>query len=398
VNPQRTSFGARLRSNGGMVGVAGVLLAIAGLTLFSLLGGGAEPLPTPTSSPTPGAIPPSPGPTPVATASAPSTVPPSPSPSPSPSPNATPLPPFAPLNGLSAEPELAHRLPIALMIDNNTRARPQAGFNRASIVYHAPNDGGTNRYMLIFQEQDAELVGPVRSTRLFFNGWAFEYRPAFGHFGGDWRSVKELREVDGQLVFNVDALAGSARAYWRDSSRRAPFNAYTDTQRLRTQASALGAPEMMVPGVGLRTFANDLPPSERPTSGTISIPYRGYPVAYRYDHESNAYLRSVGGEPQRDALDNSRVTARNVVVQFVDVYYDRNQRYNRAVMEFSGSGPAIVFRDGLAIEGRWEKGGRGELTRFVDGAGSEITLVRGRIFIQVVPLSAEVTYEVGPLP
>jgi hypothetical protein len=396
VDPQRTSMSARLRSKGGVVGIAGVLLAIAGLTLFSLLGGGAEPPPTPSSSPTIGAIPPSLSPSPTASASAPPTVPPSASPSPSPS--ATPLPPYAPLDGMPADPQLAHRLPMAVMIDNNARARPQAGFNRASIVYHAPNDGGTNRYMLIFQELDAELVGPVRSTRLFFNGWAFEYRPAFGHFGGDWKSVKELREVDGQLVFNIDALAGSARAYWRDRNRRAPFNAYTDTQRLRTQASALGAPELMVPGVGPRTFADDLPPSERPTSGSISIPYRGYPVAYRYDHDSNAYLRSVGGEAQRDALDNSRVTARNVVVQFVDVYYDRNQRYNRAVMEFSGSGRAIVFRDGLAIEGTWQKDGRGQLTRFLDKTGNEITLVRGRIFIQVVPLNAKVTYKVGSLP
>lgn len=298
---------------------------------------------------------------------------------------------------MPAEPELAHRLPLAVMIDNNARARPQAGFNRASIVYQAPNDGGTNRYMLIFQEQDAELVGPVRSTRPFFNAWVTEYRAAFGHFGGDWRSTKRLRQIDGELVFDIDALSGSSWAYWRDRSKRAPFNAYSDTQRLWEQAQRNGAPAEMVAGLPLRPFGDDLPSAERPASGSISLAYRGYPVSYDYDHETNSYRRSVGGEPHRDALDNSRVVARNVIVQFVNVYYDREQRYNRAVMEYVGSGRSIVFRDGLAIEGTWRKDSESELTRFLDGAGNEVSLVRGPIWIQVIADSAKVGYEVGPL-
>ncbi len=299
---------------------------------------------------------------------------------------------------MPADPQLAHRLPLAVMIDDNKRARPQSGFNRASIVYQAPNDGGTDRYMLIFQQQDAELVGPVRSTRPYYVSWASEYRAALGHFGGDWRAIKYVREIDGELLFDVDlALHGSSSAYWRDESRRAPFNAYTSTDRLRSAADARGAPELMLDGLPGRPFGDDLPASKRPTSGSINVPYRHGASSYVYDHESNSYLRSIAGEPQRDVLDGSRVSARNVIVQFVGMSYNKQARYNRVVMEHIGSGRAIVFRDGLAIEATWHKKSEKDLTRFMDTAGNEISLVRGPIFIQVVPDGAKVSYEVGSL-
>jgi hypothetical protein len=384
------------------VSLVAVIVAMVSLAAFSLVGGGTAPLPSaqpanpsPTSAalstvvPTITDAPPSSAPTPTVG-------PPSSAPSSAPS-DQTPPSSYAPLNGMPADPERASRLPIAVMVDNNGRARPQSGFSRASIVYHAPTDGGTSRYMFIFQERDAELIGPIRSSRLFFSGWAMEYRAAFAHFGGDGYTLNQLREADGDLLYDMDALAGSARAYWRDAARRAPFNAYTDSRRLRAEASRIGAPRVMVPGLAQRVFADDLPAAERPRSGRIKLPYRSYAVAYDYDHEQNLYRRSVKGEPHRDALDGSRVTARNVIVQFVDVIYDTNIRNNLAVMDYIGSGRAIVFRDGLAIKGTWRKQREGGLTRFLDAAGNEISLVRGPIFIQVIADAAKVTYEVGPL-
>lgn len=390
-----------LRASRGVLTALAVGLALASLTVFLLIGG--EPVPLPSQPPAgPDASPavlitPVPAGTDAAPSAAPTPTPGDSAPSASPSapPEQAPLAAYAPINGLPTEAELAHRLPIAVMVDNNGRARPQSGFSRASVVYHAPTDGGTSRYMLIFQEQDAELIGPIRSSRLFFGGWAMEYRAAFAHFGGDGFTLNQLREVNGTLLYDLDALGGSGRAYWRDTKRRAPFNAFTDTQRLRAEARRVGAPERMVAGLPQRPFADDLPAAERPRTGSISLPYRGYRVDYEYNHEQNFYRRSINGETHRDAVDNSRVTARNVIVQFVNVIYDKNILHNLAVMDYIGRGRAVVFRDGLAIEGTWRKASDGDLTRFLDEDGNEISLVRGSIFIQVVPQKAKVEYRVG---
>ena len=95
-------------------------------------------------------------------------------PSPSSSPALPADPSVADLTGVTTDPALAHRLPLAVLIDDNQVARPQSGFNTASIVYQAPADGGETRYMLVFQEGDSPQIGPVRSARIYFIDWASE--------------------------------------------------------------------------------------------------------------------------------------------------------------------------------------------------------------------------------
>ncbi|MEA2520235.1 MAG: hypothetical protein QOF49_2315, partial [Chloroflexota bacterium] len=106
-----------------------------------------------------------PSPSPPSASAAPLASP-SPSPSPLPSPTPTPLlAGIADLTGVHVPDGLAHRLPIAVLIDDNRIARPQSGFNGAANVYQAPADGGETRYMLVFQEGESRDVGPVRSGR-----------------------------------------------------------------------------------------------------------------------------------------------------------------------------------------------------------------------------------------
>ncbi len=292
---------------------------------------------------------------------------------------------------------LAARLPLAVLLDDNVVTRPQSGFNAASIVYQAPADGGEDRYMLVFQELDGPDIGPVRSGRPYFIYWAAEYRSAVAHYGGDEKTRLKVIPalVAAKLIYDVDALAGSGGAFHRISSRRAPHNAYTSTDSLRTVAERRGAPTTMVPGLATRPFAEDAPETARPAKGSISVPYGRGASGYTYDRATNSYLRSVAGKAQIDPVDGQRVVARNVVVLFMRLSIDPQSEpgYRRPVLDLIGSGESIVFRDGLAFEGTWKKASDGDLTRFYDNAGKEITLVRGRIFVQVVATGTKVTWD-----
>ena len=334
-----------------------------------------------------------PTPTPTSTSSATPTAEPTPTPTPTP----PPVTGIALLDGMAVDPARAQRLPLAIMIDDNVVARPQHGFNAASIVYQAPADGGEDRYMLIFQENDATKIGPVRSGRPYFVRWAAEYRAAFGHYGGDEKTRAYLPTIHGKLIYDADALAGSGAAYKRDSSRKAPHNAYTTTDTFRSVAERRGAPKTIVSGLGSRLFADDLPADQRPSSGSVTVPYNRGASTYTYDHKTNSYLRSVAGKAHTDPLDGKRVTARNVVVLFMRQSVDPESEpgYRRPVLDQIGSGRAIVFRDGKVVEGKWVKTSVGDLTRFYDASGKEISLVRGRIFIQVVATGTKVTWKAG---
>lgn len=339
----------------------------------------------------------SPTPSPSIVAAASPTATPSPTPSPTPTPTATPTPggPYAALDGVKTTAALANREPLAITIDDNAVARPQSGYSGASIVYQAPADGGEDRYMFVYQEGDAADIGPVRSGRPYFATWAAEYRAIFAHFGGDQKTLQQVMPalVAARLVYDINALYDPG--FHRIGSRPAPHNAYTSTQRLWSVAAGLGEPATMIAGLPTRPFTADMAADQRPASASIAVPYNTGLIGYTYDPKTNAYLRSVAGAAQYDGSDKKRVTARNVVVLFMALSIDPQSEpgYARPVLAQIGSGKAIVFHDGHVWQGTWRKSDTGDLTRFYDASGNEVPLVRGRIFVQVVPTGTNVTFK-----
>ena len=54
---------------------------------------------------------------------------------------------------------------VAVMINNHPAARPQSGLNKADIVYEVLAEGDVTRFLAIFQSEQPDNVGPVRSAR-----------------------------------------------------------------------------------------------------------------------------------------------------------------------------------------------------------------------------------------
>ena len=226
-----------------------------------------------------------------------------PSPSLIPSPSPTPVLVAAPLTGRLVTPALAARHPIAVMVDDQAGARPQSGFNAASVVWQAPAEGGIPRYMLIFGEGNPPSVGPVRSSRYYFIEWAAEWRALYVHVGGSPQAMATLAASgSGQLVYNADEFRWGGTYLWRITQRAAPHNVYTDGKHLRALAARVGA--TAPPAGPAWTFGPGAPLADRPDGARLEITYPANQIAYRYDRTSNTYRRFVGGQPQIDAGDS----------------------------------------------------------------------------------------------
>jgi hypothetical protein len=98
----------------------------------------------------------------------------------------------------------------------------------------------------------------------------------------------------------------------------------------------------------------------------------------------------MGGAPHTDGTTGEHLSARNVAVQFATLRPSGVKAYN--IIETVGSGRAVVFQDGIAIDGSWRKDSETARTRFYDGAGNEISFNRGRTWIEVVPSDSAVGY------
>src|SRR5919202_6718039 len=84
-------------------------------------------------------------------------------------------PPYVPgpFNGLSTRRAQAIRRPLAVILENYAPdSRPQSGLSQASTVIETLAEGGVTRFFAIYLEKDATKVGPVRSTRMYFDHWA----------------------------------------------------------------------------------------------------------------------------------------------------------------------------------------------------------------------------------
>src|SRR5260221_18780 len=79
----------------------------------------------------------------------------------------------------------SHR-PMGVMIENHVDARPQSGMSNADVIYEAVAEGGITRFLNIFYCDDASIIGPVRSARMYFLKILQGYGsyPLYAHVGG----------------------------------------------------------------------------------------------------------------------------------------------------------------------------------------------------------------------
>lgn len=283
-------------------------------------------------------------------------------------------------------PPVEEPWPLAVMVENSPAARPQSGLASADIVYEALAEGGISRFMAVYLTNDPEEVGPVRSTRHYFTFLAGEFNAALVHVGS---SPLGFAALDALGIRRIDHARGDP-GFWRSRARLAPHNAYVN---LRAARAALDARDPGGPG-GWSGFWFKAP--EDRYSGppapelTVTYPWGGYEVRYVYEPETNRYLRFMAGALHRDAATGEPLWAANVLVQYVPA--EVIDREGRLDLEQVGDGAVLSFLDGTVLEGRWSKADYGSATLYWDPAGNRLRFNPGPIWVQLVPLDAQVAY------
>ena len=382
----------------GLIGLIGLAIATLGILVASQIGtlfpGGAVAA-TSAPSPSPSAAP---SPTQVAIEPTASPAPPTePPPSTPPPPSLVP----APLTGMPVTAEAAAQHVIAVMVDDQADARPQSGFNSASMVWQAPAEGGIPRYMMLFQETIPDGVGPVRSSREYYIEWAAEWKAMYVHAGGSPQALRTLASKGhGQWVYNAEEFRWEGRYMWRTTDRFPPHNVYTDGEHLRALAKKLSAKDGAMEPAWL--FAPDAVPAQRPSGGSIRVVYPYETISYRYDAATNTYIRYINGskKPQRDRAGGEVVAPKNVVIlrMAFGALNDGHPQKHRLEAQNVGKGVAYISTNGQTIKGQWRKTSRTAPTRLFDRDGNPVVLTAGQTFVQVIGLNYSFSIKDGKAP
>lgn len=371
------------------------------------------PLPSPTASPTPSPTDtPLPSPTATVEASAQdnSGETPTPTDTPTPEPTSNLIDPstaadICPLTGLQVDdPAVLERPPLAIKVSNYPPlVRPQAGLDKADVIFEHYAEGKLTRFTAIFLSHDAEKVGSVRSARLLDLEIPAMFRSLLAFSGASGGVKQTFRDSDifDQIVSpdfgHAIGSQGSAPFYRIPQEGKAvEHTLFTDTPTLwQYAADKLGySGRQEIEGW---FFSQEPPPGGQPVT-RIDIPYAAGSIVseYAYDAAHGYFLRSVTGEPHREELSGEQLHFDNVIVIYAhhvetDIQEDTwgGGHYSIQIQVW-GEGPVRIFRDGQMFDGKWVRPDRWNLVRFVDGNGNPIPLKPGNTFIQMVPLGFEV--------
>jgi hypothetical protein len=285
---------------------------------------------------------------------------------------------YSPLTGEPVANEAATKQAVTgVMIENSPDARPQSGIKNSGVVFEAIAEAGITRFLVLYQQEKPQLIGPVRSLRLYDIDWFSPFDASIAHVGGSAAALSEVRDGnyrDLDQFFNGDS-------YWRASDRYSPHNVYTSFARLDALNSAKGYTTSTFTG-----FSRiDGKPVAKPdaTSININISSSLYNSSYIYDAKTNTYARSQDGAPHTDREDG-QITPNVVVAIRVDETTEMQDGY-REVITTSGSGNATIFQNGTAIPATWHKADSESQIYFTDSTGKDIPLVRGQTWIAAVP-------------
>jgi len=296
-------------------------------------------------------------------------------------PKPKPAPPvkyYSPLTGLEVANAAATTMPVtAIMIENSPDARPQSGLKQAGVVYEAIAEGGITRFLTLHQQDKPQLIGPVRSVRMYYVDWLAPYNASVAHVGG---SAAALAEVRNGNYRDIDQFFNGAY-YWRATDRYAPHNVYTSFAKLDALNAAKGYTTSTFTGF-TRT---DGKPSTSPNATHIAIDFSGplYNTTYDYDKTKNEYNRSVGGAPSIDREDG-QITPNVVIALKISMSLVFQDGY-REDIQTTGTGDAVIFQNGTAQNVTWHKPDRLSQIKFTDANGKDVPLNRGQTWIAAIP-------------
>lgn len=329
-------------------------LIILAALLSVAVGCDGEPGAQPTASPTP-------------TSAGPTTTP-------------TPTPePIWPLTGLPAPEGPAERPVLVVKVDNTASARPQVGLSAADIVVEELVEGGLTRLAVMYHSTLSDAVAPVRSIRTSDIGIVLPTGGALVASGGARRVLRAMDEAGVTVV--TEGSAGFSRA----SGRPSLYSVTVDLEELLTEVDDLEPPDVpYLPWAGL----DDEAPAGQPAT-TIRAQFSG--------GRTSMWDWTDGGWHRRDdiAAEGDEFVADTLLVLRVGI---RDAGYTDPAGNFvpesvlEGSGDAVLFAGGSAVEGTWSKPSAEEPFALAGTDGEPLVVPAGRTWIGLVPQDGEVSW------
>ena len=334
---------------------------------------------------------------------------------------------YSKLTGQKLSDEAAVTAPIYCMQTPNGTdgARPQAGLDKAGVVFEAIAEAGITRFAAIYQDPSSAVIGPIRSLRTYYLEWDVPFDCTIVHAGGAGDALAAIsaggyRNLDESYTYMYRGTYGGR--LWNNlfttSNYLKKFNQDNGYSKSEAKGFARMTPAESNKSRVDQTVKNKLvitEPAKGDTSkveasvATVGIRFGGLPnfnVNYNYNADTNTYARNyqsgaahevyscpdgdLGEKNPEDACALVQMTP-SVIVAMVVNERKAADNYHEDI-DAIGSGDVYIFQNGTAIKGTWSKPSKEDQIKFTDGEGKEIKLAPGQTFVSVVPKYGSVEF------
>lgn len=289
--------------------------------------------------------------------------------------------------------ENSNSRPYAVMINCHNASLPQAGLDKAYIVYEIMVEGGITRMMALFKDVDVNKIGSVRSARNQYLGYVMENDAVYIHAGG---SPEALDRIRSGAVVDVD-VDGTYGVRDKNLNRAWEHTLFTTTDLISKAMSSRNIKSTTdVPN--LLTYSPDEVDLSKyegsNVANNISIKYSGYRTSnYVYDETSETYLRSMNDTKNVDLVTNEQYKVKNIIIYGVDYETYTHSGYNGyQKINNIGTGEGYYVTNGYSIPIIWEKKDEKSQTIYkIKLTGEKLIVNDGNTYIQIYPNSGKLT-------
>lgn len=293
-----------------------------------------------------------------------------------------------PLTGKGTD-EALHPRVVAVMVNNAPEARQQSGLHKADLVYEVLAEGRITRLVALFQSEEPDVIGPVRSARDYYVRLANGFDSIYVHHG--WSPDAKAMLTSG----NIDSINGlyyDGTLFKRVSFRKAPHNSYISYENIMKESKKQGYElEQEIPSFTFKEDVDGVAMEGEPAEN-VKVVYGKYQVEYRFDTDKGLYHRyTTNNEQTVDRETETPVELENVLI--VATNHKIVDSVGRRDVNLTSGGNAVLIQNGKAQQVQW-KNDNGRIIPVKDGV--EVPFVPGKTWVNFVPgsdFSSKVTWE-----
>lgn len=305
-----------------------------------------------------------------------------------------------PLNGAALDAPFTGRA-TAVVVNNIQACLPQHGISNADIIFELETEGGITRLLAIFSDLTGiEKLGPIRSSRSFFNSISVSLDAPIIHCGGSNPGLKGHYSDNGEAISNWEHIneQNNGSYFYRDKDRKSAgysmeHTLFTTGDKLLKGLSDKGFDKTYAEGLDFGfSFADDVT-LDGEAATTVTASFSGSKTTtMTYNPDTKLYEAAQYKKAMVDGNTGDTVTFKNVFTLYTKQWKRFDGTYYRSFYTLIGSGEGHFACNGQIVPIKWSRESLREPFSFTFADGTPVTLGTGTTYIGIMPGENQVKY------